>query len=45
MIDGGTLTGSASTVVGLLNGELEVFRSGPISIERLTTTWQSLRQS
>lgn len=43
MVDGGALSGAASTVVGLDRGELRIFREGPISRETLQAAWHAAR--
>ncbi len=43
MIDGGVLSGTASTVVGLHHGELAVFRAGPVGLDELQAVWQQAR--
>lgn len=43
MIDGGAVSGTASTVVGLVHGELEVFRAGPVGFDELRGVWQQAR--
>ncbi len=44
LVDGGSLQGDASTVVGLLAGELEVFRAGRLTKEQLDAAWTDLRK-
>lgn len=43
VVDGGTVEGSASTVVGLRAGKLEVFREGPITRAQLDDVWKRSR--
>lgn len=44
LIDGGTLGGIASTVIGLIDGRLTTFREGPIELEELNEAWAELRR-
>lgn len=39
-VDGGALEGGASTVVGMVRGDLEIFRQGPISEAQLRAAWR-----
>ena len=43
LVDGGSLAGDASTVVGLLDGGLEIFRAGRLSKTELESAWADLR--
>jgi L-threonylcarbamoyladenylate synthase len=43
LIEGGTVGGQASTVVGLVEGRLETFREGGLSSELVVSTWRGLR--
>ena len=43
LLDGGTLEGDASTVVGLLDGELEIFREGRLARDLLNSAWRDCR--
>lgn len=43
LIESGTLGGQASTVVGLVEGRLEIFREGRLSSQLVASTWTSLR--
>ena len=44
LVDGGTLHGDASTVLGLLEGELDIFRAGRLSRGELEAAWSDLRK-
>ncbi|MGC6415850.1 MAG: L-threonylcarbamoyladenylate synthase [Bradymonadia bacterium] len=44
-LDGSTVAGGASTVVGLDRGELVFFREGPLSRADLETAWNRSRRS
>ena len=39
-VDGGPLQGQASTVVGMVDGDLAIFREGPISEAELKVAWR-----
>lgn len=43
LVDGGVVSGTASTVVGLDRGELRIFREGPIGLDRLEVVWKQSR--
>jgi len=43
LIEGGTVGGKASTVVGLVEGRLETFREGELPSELVHSTWRELR--
>lgn len=43
LVDGGPVSGTASTVVGLDRGELRIFRAGPIDAATLHAAWRSAR--
>lgn len=43
LVDGGALTGDASTVVGLDRGRLTIFREGPIGRDVLEAIWRQSR--
>ena len=43
LVDGGAVTGASSTVVGLVEGELRVFREGPISAAEVLRIWTRSR--
>lgn len=43
LIDGGPVSGTASTVVGLDRGELRIFREGPIEAVELDRVWRAAR--
>ncbi len=43
VVDGGDLAGTASTVVALKNGQLHLYREGPISEAALHAVWDPLR--
>ncbi len=43
VVDAGELPGGASTVVGLKDGALTIFREGPISEQALSEVWAGIR--
>lgn len=43
LVDGGKVSGTASTVVGLDRGELKIFREGPVGLDRLEAVWKQAR--
>ncbi len=43
MVEGGAVAGTASTVVGLVDGDLRLFREGPITEAALRRVWDPLR--
>ncbi len=43
MVEGGAVTGTASTVVGLVEGELRLHREGPITEAQLRAVWDPQR--
>lgn len=45
LVDAGPLAGGASTVVGLKDGELTVFRQGPLGLAVLSEAWARLRSA
>ena len=45
VLDGGTTGGAGSTVVGLVGGDLKIFRQGPVSEATLRAEWSRMRQS
>ena len=44
VLDGGVTAGAGSTVVGLVGGELKLFREGPVSEAALRMAWSRIRQ-
>lgn len=45
LVDGGQLAGGASSVVGLRDGELVVFREGPLGTQSLREAWTAIRDA
>lgn len=43
IVDAGLVSGAQSTVVGLVEGTLQVFRAGTITIDQVFETWNRLR--
>lgn len=43
LVDGGPVPGGASTVVGLVDGDLHLFREGPVSEAELRAVWERAR--
>ena len=43
LVCGGEVAGTASTVVGLVDGDLKLFREGPVSEAELRAVWDALR--
>ncbi len=44
LVEGGEVAGTASTVVGLVAGDLKLFREGPISEAELRAVWDPVRR-
>lgn len=45
IVDGGQLVGGASSVVGLRDGDLVVFREGPLGTQALREAWTTIRRA
>lgn len=45
LVDAGPVGGTSSTVVGLVDGELRIFREGPIPAADIEAVWRRARQS
>lgn len=43
LVEGGDVAGTASTVVGLVDGDLRIFRQGPVSEADLRAVWDPQR--